>query len=82
MHDNIAIIQQNPSRIGIAFRQACFMKFRLHFARDLVGQTLEHPITRSADDDKIVSKGCDVFDIKDNDIFSLFIFNKICDFPC
>lgn len=74
MHYNITIVQHYPTRFRSALGLGCFMMLSFYFSTDNARQALEHPSTRPAGDYKKICKGGYIFDVQNNDVFSLFIF--------
>ena len=56
MNNNITIIQENPTQVGLAFRYAGQMKFSLYVTGQGVGKALKHPAAGPVHDDKIIRK--------------------------
>ena len=80
MDDNIAVIHDHPA----VARVALFLGFLLEFLADIVngriGERIEHAVAGAGADDKIIGKRCDAFQVEQDNIFSLFIFQRVDDF--
>ena len=74
MDHDIAIIEDDPSRIGCALGLGCFVMLSFYLSTNNARQALEHPSARATGDYKIICKGGDILDVQNNDIFAFFIF--------
>jgi len=46
------------------------------------GEGVEHAVACAIANDEIISEGCDIFDVKKQDVFALFVLQGIDDFMC
>lgn len=80
MDDNIAVIHDHPAIAGVAL----FLGFLFEFLADIVnsgiGERIEHAVAGAGADDEIIGKRCNAFQVEQDNIFSLFIFQRVDDF--
>ena len=80
MYNDIAIVNNQPAIAG----DALFFAFLSMGAVDVVdcgvGQCVQHTVTGTRTQDEIVCEGYNVFQVDQDDIFSLFIFQGVYDF--
>lgn len=77
MNDDIAKIDQHPAIAGTAFLFAVQMKLIASLIQHGVRQSVQHAITGSGADDKVVCKCCDLMDVEQEQVLSLFILQSI-----
>jgi hypothetical protein len=46
------------------------------------GERIEHAVAGAIADDEIISERCDVFDVEEQDVFTLFVLQGGDDFMC
>lgn len=56
MNHNIAIVQEDPAVLRLAFGQGGFMEFSFNLTGNGVCQALNHPAACAVDQDKVICK--------------------------
>lgn len=86
MHDHIAIIKYEPAFLGLPLDTALFLMFLFGRFQYTFGERVEHTVTGAVTNHKIICKRRDVFDVKEQDVFALFVLqgrdNLMCKFEC
>jgi hypothetical protein len=80
MDDHIAEIHHEPAVAGESFLLTFFFVFFAHVFKDTIGQRIQHAVTGARAKHEIIGKRDDVFQIDQDDIFTLFIFKRIDNF--
>ncbi len=80
MDDDIAIIHDHPAVTGEALLFAFFLMLGANVFDDGFGESIYHAVAGTGADNEIVSKRCDVFQVQQDDVFTLFIFQRVYDF--
>ncbi len=82
MNDHIAVIHDYPAVTGEALLLPLFSVIRANIFDGGVGERVNHTVTCAGADDEVISKGYDVFQVNQDDVFPFFIFKGIYDFAC
>ena len=77
MNDHIAIIQHQPAFTRLAFDSAFFPMMRARGFEHGFGERVEHAVAGAVAQDEIICKGCNVFDIEEEDVFALFVLQGV-----
>ena len=80
MHDHIPEVHDQPAFTGPSFDAAFFLVIQLCGFQYTFGEGVEHAVTGTVTDDKIIGKGCNVFDVEKEDVFAFFILQGFDDF--
>ena len=80
MQDHIAVIHDDPAVAGEALSLSLFLVFGADVFNGGIGEGVHHAVTGAGADNKIVSKRNDVFQVYQDNIFPLFIFQGVDDF--
>ena len=73
MDDHIAIIEDKPAFLRAPFYATFFLVFLLRYFQHAFGERVEHAVTGAVTDNKVISKGCDVLDVEEQDVFALSV---------
>ncbi len=82
MHNDIAVIQQQPAVAGISFDFPFLFEFFMNVFRCAFGERVQHAVAGAGADDEIIREGGNVFQVHQNNIFSFFVFERIDNFAC
>ena len=82
MHNRIAIIHDHPAITGETLLLSLFIVLGFHVVNNRIGKRIEHTVTGSGADNKVVGKGDNAFQINQDNIFTLFVFKGIYNFAC
>jgi hypothetical protein len=77
MHDHTPIISQHPARLGIAFNASAYFMFGAHFALDSASQGIDHTVTGTRTNNKIIRDRGHFADIQQQNILALFLLKNI-----
>jgi hypothetical protein len=80
MHDYITKIHDHPAVTGEALLLSLFLMSGADVFNGGVGKGVNHAVAGAGADNKIVSKRNDVFQVYQDNVFSLFIFQGVYDF--
>ena len=80
MHDHIAIIQYEPALMRLSLQTAFFLMFLFGGLQYTFGERIEHAVTGTVANNEIIRKRRDVFDVKNQDVFALFVLQGGNDF--
>jgi hypothetical protein len=80
MQDHVAEVDHEPAFGRLSFHTTPFLKILFQRFQDSFCKRVEHAVTGTAADDKIICKGCNVFDVKKQDVFPLFVLQGFDDF--
>src|SRR5215207_10354766 len=80
MHDHIAVVQDEPALLRLPLHATFFLMFESCRLEHTFGQRVEHAVAGAVADHKIICKGCDVLDVEQQDVFSLFVLQRFDDF--
>lgn len=80
MYDYIAVINNDPAVTGKAFLFAFLPVLLSHFLQYGIGQCIEHAVAGAGAYHEVIGKRNDVFQVDQNDVFTLFIFEGVDDF--
>ncbi len=64
MHDHIAVIHNNPAIARFALLLALFVVLGADSIHGTIGQSIQHAVTGTVADDKVIGKICDFFDVE------------------
>lgn len=82
MHDHIAEVHHEPAFARLSFHATFFLMILFCGFEHALGKRVQHAVTGAITQDKIISKGCDLFDVEKQDIFRLFVLQGVDDFMC
>lgn len=82
MQDHISKIDYDPTVAGVALLFGFLLVFLADFIDGGIGESIEHAVTRAGANDKIIGKGGYIFDVHQDDVFALFVFEGINDITC
>jgi hypothetical protein len=82
MHDHIAVIQHEPTLLGLPFDASFFLMFLFGCLQHTFGKRVEHPVAGAVANDEIICKRRDVFDVEKQDVLALFVLQGGDDFMC
>ena len=80
MQDHIAKIYNNPAVAGEALLLAPFLMFGADIFNGGFGKRIQHTVAGAGTDNKIIGKRDDFFQVHQDDIFTLFVFQGVYDF--
>ncbi len=80
MHDHITVVEHKPAFLGLPFHAALFLVILFCGFEHRLGERVEHTVAGAVADDKIIGKGSDVFDVENQDVFTLFVLQGGDDF--
>ena len=76
MHQEIAVIGQNPFALGVAFDADGAVALQPQLPVDLIGDGLHLPLVVAGADDEIIGKGGDAAQVQNDQVFGLFVFGR------
>jgi hypothetical protein len=82
VHNDIAIIHDHPAVAGKPLLPSLFIMFGPDVINSGIRQRIDHTVTGTGADNKIISKRDDAFQVNQDDIFALFVFKGIYNFAC
>src|SRR5215208_2183861 len=86
MYNDVTKIKNKPTLTRLPFYAALFLIILLQGFQDTLGKRVEHTVTCPVADDEIIGKRCDVFNVQEQDVFTLFVLqgfdNFMCKFEC
>jgi len=74
MDNDVAIVHDHPTISGKALLSPFFPMSGTHIIDGGVGKRIEHAITGSSTDNKIVCKRNNAFQVNQDDVLPLFVF--------
>jgi hypothetical protein len=80
VYDSIAIIHDHPAVTGEALLLSLFLMLGFHIVNNGVSQRIDHAVTGTGADNKIVGKRDNAFQVNQDNIFALFVFKGIYNF--
>ena len=80
MDDNVPIIEHKPAFAGLTFDSSFFLVIFLGCFEHAFGKRVEHAVAGAVADDEIIGKRCHVFNVKKQDVFTLFVLQGFDDF--
>ena len=80
MHDHVAIIHDDPTVAGKSLLFALLLVFLANIIQRGAGECVQHAVAGAGADDEIIGKRCDVFQVEQDDVLPLFVFEGIYDF--
>jgi hypothetical protein len=80
MQDHIAIINDHPAIAREALLFSFFPMFGANVFNGGLGECVQHAVAGAGADNKIVGKRDDVFQIDQDNIFTLFVFQGVYNF--
>lgn len=82
MHDHVTVVHHHPAVAGETLFPSFFVMAGAHIFQDGVGERVQHTVAGAAADHKIVGKGGHIFDINQDNVLPLFVFEGVDDFTC
>jgi hypothetical protein len=82
MHNHVAEIHDEPALARLAFDAPFFLVILFGCLENAFCQCVEHTVTGAVANNEIIGKGCDIFDVKKQDVFALFVLQGVDDFMC
>ena len=80
MDDHVAVIHHDPAVAGVPLLFGFLLEFFTDVVDGAVGERVEHTVAGSGADHKIIGKGCDPFQVEQENVFPFFIFQGVYDF--
>ena len=80
MHDNIAIIHNHPAVAGKSLLFPFLPIFFVEVFDGGIGEGINHTVTGAGTDDKVIGKGNNILQVQQDDIFPLFILQRVYNF--
>ena len=80
MHDHITVIKHQPTFLRLPFDATFFLVELFGCFEDTLGKCVEHTVTGTVTNHEIIGKRCNVFDVKKQDVFTLFVLQGVDDF--
>ena len=74
MHDNVPIVNNDPAFAPLALYLALLAMCLMHGIDGCVSEGAEHTVAGAGAQDEIVGKGCNVFDVEQEDVLAFFVF--------
>jgi hypothetical protein len=68
--------------LWLPFHAALFLVILLGGFKHAFGERIQHAVAGAIADDEIISERCDVFDVEEQDVFTLFVLQGGDDFMC
>jgi hypothetical protein len=82
MYHNITVIDNQPAAFGFPLDPAFpFMLFMCFFDHS-ISQGIQHAAAGASADDEVTCEGCNLFNIQQENVFPLFIFQGIDNGMC
>jgi hypothetical protein len=82
MYHHISVIEHEPTLLSLPFDPPSFLMFLPGGFQHTFGERVEHPVAGTVADDEIICKRRDVFDVKNQDVFALFVLQGGDDLMC
>lgn len=82
MNDNIPVVHDKPAFLRFAVHAALFLVIFFCRFEHTFGERIQHSVAGAVADDKIIGKGCNVFDIEKQNILTLFVLQGFDDLMC
>ena len=82
MHDHVTEIHDEPAFARLPLDPSLFLVILFCSFQHPFGEGVEHAVACAVADDEIIGKGCDIFDVKKQDVFALFVLQGVDDFMC
>ena len=80
MYNNIAIVHDHPPITGKALLLSLFIMLGSNVVNDGIGKRVDHAVTGTGANNEIVCKRNDAFQVYQNYIFALFVFQGVYNF--
>ena len=80
MDNHVAEIEHEPALRRLSLHAPFFLVVLFQGLQDAFGKRVEHAVTGSAADHEIIGKGCNLFNVKKQDVFGLFVLQGFDDF--
>ena len=80
MHNHVAKIHDEPAFASLSLDATSFLIVLFRGFQNGFGKRVEHTVTGPAADDEVVGKGRYIFDIEEQDVFTLFVLQGFDDF--
>jgi len=82
MYHHISIVHYKPAFLRFPIYAASFLEILFGCFEHAFGECVEHAIAGAVADYEIIGKTCDPFDIEEQNIFSLLVFQGFDDLMC
>ena len=82
MDDDIAVVEDEPAFLRLAFHTTLFLVILLGGFKHGFGERVQHAVAGAVADYEVIGKRCDVFDIEEQDVFTLFVLQGCDDLMC
>ncbi len=79
MNNDITIVHDHPSSIGLSFNSAFPFMLFMRFFDYSIGQGIQHAVTGSSTNNEVIREGSNLFYVQQENIFAFFIFQGIDD---
>jgi hypothetical protein len=80
MYDHVAVIEHEPAFAGLALHTAFLFIIVLGGLQHTFGKCVEHAVAGTVADDEVICKRCNILDVKQQDVFTLFVLQGFDDF--
>ncbi len=74
MHDYIPIVNNDPAFARLSLYLTLLAVCLMHGIDGGVCEGAEHTVAGAGAQDEVVGKGCDVFDVEQEDVLAFFVF--------
>ena len=82
MHDHITIIEQEPAFLCLSLDAAFFLVVFLGRFQYPFCKRVQHAVAGAVAEYEIIGKGCNVFDVEQQDVFALSVLQGFNNFMC
>jgi len=79
MNNDVPKIHHHPAVAGKPLLFPFSVVFLAYIVDGGIGKGIKHTIAGASADDKVIGKGDDIFQVHQDDVFSLFIFQGVYD---
>ncbi len=80
MDDHVAEVEHEPAFAGLSLHAAFLFVVLLGFLQHALGERVKHTVAGAVADDEIIGKRCNILDVKQQDVFALFVLQGFDDF--
>ena len=74
MHDHVPIVNNDPAFVRLPLFLALLAVCLVYGIDRCVCEGAEHAVAGAGAQDEVVCKGCDVFDVEQEDVLAFFVF--------
>lgn len=80
MDNHIAIVHDHPAVAGMPLLFPLLSMFFADFFHGGIREGIEHAVTGTGANDKVIGKGNDILQVHQDNVFTLFVFQGVYDF--